>query len=114
VPFLPPHLSSLWLAFVTDVDRATARNLIDSMTSEVVVHETSIQEVVPGQTMGYDDAVRLALAERERSERERTGPQHPRPAPGKGQHAQPHHAEQEPDELAGKPVESAEWHDSGR
>jgi uncharacterized protein YbjT (DUF2867 family) len=114
VPFLTPHLSSLWLAFVTDVDRATARNLIDSMTSEVVVHETSIQEVVPGQTMGYDDAVRLALAERERSERERTGPQHPRPAPGKGQHAQPHHAEQEPDELAGKPVESAEWHDSGR
>ena len=66
VPFLTPHLSSLWLAFVTDVDRATARTLIDSMTSEVVVHDTSIRDVVPGETMGYDDAVRLALADRAR------------------------------------------------
>ncbi len=64
VPFLTPHLSSLWLAFVTDVDRATARTLIDSMTSEVIVHDTSIRDVVPGETMGYDDAVRLALADR--------------------------------------------------
>ena len=68
VPFLTPHLSSLWLAFVTDVDRATARTLIDSMTSEVVVHDTSIRDVVPGETMGYDDAVRLALADRARSQ----------------------------------------------
>ena len=68
VPFLTPHLSSLWLAFVTDVDQATARNLIDSMTSEVVVHDTSIRDVVPGETMGYDDAVRLALADRARDQ----------------------------------------------
>ena len=68
VPFLTPHLSSLWLAFVTDVDRATARTLIDSMTSEVIVHDTSIRDVVPGETMGYDDAVRLALADRAREQ----------------------------------------------
>jgi hypothetical protein len=73
VPFLTPHLSSLWLAFVTDVDRATARTLIDSMTSEVVVHDTSIRDVVPGETMGYDDAVRLALADRARERAETPG-----------------------------------------
>ncbi len=64
VPLLTPRLSSAWLALVTDVDLATARNLIDSMTNEVVVHDNSIRDVVPGEPMGYDDAVRAALAER--------------------------------------------------
>jgi uncharacterized protein YbjT (DUF2867 family) len=64
VPLLSPRLSSGWLTLVTDVDIATARNLVDSMANEVVVEDRSIEEVVPGPTMGYDDAVRLALAER--------------------------------------------------
>jgi uncharacterized protein YbjT (DUF2867 family) len=64
VPMLSPGLSSGWLALVTDVDMATARNLIDSMTTEVIVRDYSIEQVVPGPTMGYDDAVRLALADR--------------------------------------------------
>lgn len=64
VPLLTPHLSSLWLALVTDVDTATARNLVDSMTNEVIVTDHSIKEVVPGSTLGYDEAVRLALADR--------------------------------------------------
>ena len=37
VPLLTPRLSSRWLALVTDVDVATARNLVDSMNNEVVV-----------------------------------------------------------------------------
>ena len=49
MPLLTPRLSSLWLALVTDVDLATARTLIDSMTNEVVVHDTSIRDVVPGR-----------------------------------------------------------------
>lgn len=64
VPLLTPRLSSAWLALVTDVDLATARNLVDSMTTEVVVHDRSIERIVPGRTIGYDEAVRLALAER--------------------------------------------------
>ncbi|MGI8667848.1 MAG: NAD(P)H-binding protein [Jatrophihabitans sp.] len=64
VPLLTPRLSSAWLALVTDVDLATARNLVDSMTTEVVVRDHSITDVVPGEPMGYDDAVRAALAER--------------------------------------------------
>jgi uncharacterized protein YbjT (DUF2867 family) len=64
VPLLTPALSSGWLALVTDVDMATARNLIDSMTNEVIVRDHSIQAIVPGPTMSYDDAVRLALEQR--------------------------------------------------
>jgi uncharacterized protein YbjT (DUF2867 family) len=64
VPLLTPRLSSAWLALVTDVDLATARNLVDSMATEVVVRDHAISSVVPGAPMGYDDAVRAALAER--------------------------------------------------
>jgi uncharacterized protein YbjT (DUF2867 family) len=64
VPLLTPQLSSMWLALVTDVDIATARNLVDSMTNEVVVHDDSIRQLVPGEPMGYDEAVRRALADR--------------------------------------------------
>jgi uncharacterized protein YbjT (DUF2867 family) len=64
VPLLTPGLSSGWLALVTDVDMATARNLIDSMTNEVIVRDHSIRAIVPGATMSYDDAVRLAIEQR--------------------------------------------------
>lgn len=70
VPLLTPRLSSGWLALVTDVDIKTARNLVDSMTTEVVVHDRSIEQVVPGPPMGYDDAVRAALDERAKAEAE--------------------------------------------
>jgi uncharacterized protein YbjT (DUF2867 family) len=68
VPLLSPRLSSEWLALVTDVDLATARNLVDSMINEVVVTEHSIEDIVIGPSLGYDDAVRLALAERAQAE----------------------------------------------
>lgn len=64
VPLLTPRLSSYWLALVTDVDTATARNLVDSMSNEVVVTDHAITEIVPGVPMGYDDAVREAFRQR--------------------------------------------------
>lgn len=63
VPLLTPRLSSRWLALVTDVDTATGRNLVDSMSNEVVVRDHAIRAIVPGEPMGYDEAVRLAYAE---------------------------------------------------
>ena len=63
VPLLSPGLSSRWLALVTDVDTTAGRSLVDSMTNEVVVQDDRIREVVPFEPMGFDDAVRLALAE---------------------------------------------------
>ena len=64
LPLLTPGLSSRWLALVTDVDVVTGRNLIDSMSTEVLVRDTSIRDVVPGEPLTYDESVRRALAER--------------------------------------------------
>ncbi len=64
VPLLTPGLSSRWLALVTDVDVTTGRNLIDSMSTEVLVRDTSIRQVVPGEPLTYAESVRRALAER--------------------------------------------------
>jgi uncharacterized protein YbjT (DUF2867 family) len=64
IPLLTPRLSSMWLSLVTDVDLSTARNLVDSMNNEVVVTDDRIAQLLPGDLMGYDDAVRLALSER--------------------------------------------------
>lgn len=68
VPLLTPRLSSAWLALVTDVDVQTARTLIDSMTNEVVVHDRAIEQIVPGESMSYEAAVRAALSERAAAE----------------------------------------------
>ncbi len=67
IPLLTPGLSSRWLALVTDVDVTTGRNLIDSMSTEVVVKDTSIRDVVPGEPLTYQESVRRALAERKAS-----------------------------------------------
>jgi uncharacterized protein YbjT (DUF2867 family) len=69
VPVLSPELSSLWLALVTDVDTATGRALVDSMTNEVIVRDTSIRDLIPFEPMPYDDAVRRALSERRQAKR---------------------------------------------
>ncbi|MEV6558553.1 NAD(P)H-binding protein [Nocardia sp. NPDC051756] len=64
VPLLSPRLSSLWLSLVTDVDTTTGRTLVDSMSNEVVVHDTSIRDFVPFEPLSYADAVLQALGER--------------------------------------------------
>jgi uncharacterized protein YbjT (DUF2867 family) len=65
VPLLTPRLSSAWLALVTSVDFATARNLVDSMTNDVVVNDPRIREVVPGVPVGFEKAARRALRDHE-------------------------------------------------
>jgi hypothetical protein len=62
VPVLTPRLSSYWLALVTDIDVTTGRNLIDSMVTEVIVTDSSIRDIVPGEPIPYAEAVRRALA----------------------------------------------------
>ncbi|WP_433803040.1 NAD(P)H-binding protein [Actinomycetospora sp. CA-084318] len=64
VPLLTPSLSSRWLSLVTDVDTATGRSLIDSMSNEVVVRDDAIRRLVPFEPMPYDEAVRRALDDR--------------------------------------------------
>lgn len=64
VPLLTPRLSSYWLALVTDVDTATARNLVDSMSNEVIVTDHAITKIIPGVPLSYDDAVIEAFRQR--------------------------------------------------
>ena len=71
VPFLSVSLSSHWLRVVTDVDRRTALNLIESMNNEVVVHDDSIRRVVPFTPLGFDAMVLAALADRARAQAEK-------------------------------------------
>ncbi len=67
VPLLSPRLSSHWLRLITDVDLATARALVDSMTNEVVVHDRRIETLTDHRAMGFKRAAERAL--RDRAER---------------------------------------------
>ncbi len=62
VPVLTPRLSSLWLGLVTDQPTAVGRPLVDGLSVEVVTTEDRIRSLVPFTLLGYDDAVRAALA----------------------------------------------------
>src|SRR3954451_18331612 len=77
VPLLSPQLSSRWLALVTDVDVATGRSLIDSMTNEVIVTDDAIRSVVPFDPMDYDEMVMTALVERPQERRRQVGERRP-------------------------------------
>lgn len=61
VPLLTPRLSSLWVGLVTPLPTGITRPLIDGLSNEVVVRDERIHELVPRETIGYRDAVRLAL-----------------------------------------------------
>ncbi|WP_329788436.1 SDR family oxidoreductase [Lentzea sp. DG1S-22] len=61
VPLLTPGLSSHWVNVVTPVPRSIAKPLIESLVHEVVCREDDIREVLPGENLGYVEAVELAL-----------------------------------------------------
>jgi hypothetical protein len=54
--------SSLWLGLVTELPTSVGRPLVDGLTVEVVTGDDRIRSLVPFTLLGYDDAVRLALA----------------------------------------------------
>ncbi len=67
VPVLTPRLSSLWVHWVTPIPAAIARPLVEGMRNEVVVRDDSARRLFPDiQPVGYDNAVRQALAGLER------------------------------------------------
>ncbi|MDX6299568.1 MAG: hypothetical protein QOF53_782 [Nocardioidaceae bacterium] len=66
VPVLTPRLSSHWIGLVTNVDATTASNLIDSMSTEVLQTDYAIQDIVPGDPMTYQEAVKIAIEESKR------------------------------------------------
>ncbi len=62
VPVLSPRLSSYWVDLITPIPASYARPLIQGLRNEVVVRDDRIRSLVPFQPMGYDEAVRRAVA----------------------------------------------------
>lgn len=61
VPVLSPKLSSYWVGFVTPVDPALARPLVEGLAEELLVDEPP-PAGLNDDPLGFDDAVREALA----------------------------------------------------
>lgn len=63
VPVLTPRLSSYWVHLVTPIPSTIARPLIEGLRSETVVRDDLARRLFPEiEPVGYDDAVRAALA----------------------------------------------------
>ncbi len=62
VPVLSPRLSSYWVGFVTSVEPALARPLVDGLSEELIVR-TPPPAGINDDPLGFDAAVRAALAE---------------------------------------------------
>ncbi|HSR31620.1 MAG TPA: NAD(P)H-binding protein, partial [Anaerolineae bacterium] len=63
VPVLTPHLSAHWVHWVTPVPSGIVYPLIEGMRNEVVVRDDTARRLFPEiQPVGYDTAVRRALA----------------------------------------------------
>jgi uncharacterized protein YbjT (DUF2867 family) len=60
VPLLSPRLSSYWVRFVTDVDPALARALVDGLSEELLVRRPP-PAGINDAPLGFDAAVRAAL-----------------------------------------------------
>ena len=63
VPFVTPWLSSLWIGLVTPVDAAIARPLIEGLAAPTVVTDPSGMARFDVRPVGFDAALRRALAE---------------------------------------------------
>jgi uncharacterized protein YbjT (DUF2867 family) len=73
VPLLTPWLSSLWIGLITPVDAGVARPLIEGLAVPTVVTDPSGAELFDVQTIGFDEALRRAVAEDAEPPREPRG-----------------------------------------
>ena len=63
VPLLTPWLSSLWIGLVTPVDAGVARPLIEGLAVPTVVTDPSGMELFDVAPIGFDEALRRAVAD---------------------------------------------------
>ncbi len=61
VPVLTPNLSSLWLVFITGVNFSIARSLVDSLKSDAVCKERTIDEILPRTCLTFEQAIQRAF-----------------------------------------------------
>ena len=63
VPLLTPWLSSLWIGLVTPVDAGVARPLVEGLAVPTVVTDPSGAALFEIEPVGFDEALRRAVAE---------------------------------------------------
>jgi uncharacterized protein YbjT (DUF2867 family) len=63
VPLITPWLSSLWIGLVTPVDAGVARPLVEGLAVPTVVTDPSGADLFDVQPLGFDEALRRAVAE---------------------------------------------------
>jgi uncharacterized protein YbjT (DUF2867 family) len=61
LPVLFPNLSAYWLYFTTSANFTIARQLVQSMKTDVICKEHSIHEIIPQQLITYREAITLAF-----------------------------------------------------
>jgi uncharacterized protein YbjT (DUF2867 family) len=66
VPVLTPRLSAYWANLVTPIPASVAFPLIEGLRAETICEDDRIRALVPLDLIGFDEAVRLALAKIER------------------------------------------------
>jgi hypothetical protein len=62
VPVLTPQLSALWLGLITTVPASIARALIGGLKHDIPADDAALRALLPQPLMGFQDAVRAALA----------------------------------------------------
>ena len=63
IPLLTPWLSSLWIGLVTPVDAGVVRPLIEGLAEPTVVTDPAGMDLFDIAPIGFDDALRRAVAE---------------------------------------------------
>lgn len=61
VPVMTPKLSSYWLYFVTSTSYSLAKNLVDSMSVDVVAEPNNLKDKLGIQPIAYREAIRIAF-----------------------------------------------------
>jgi uncharacterized protein YbjT (DUF2867 family) len=68
VPVMTPKLSSYWLYFVTSTSYSLARNLVESMTVDVVAEPNDLQQELNIKPLTYEEAINLAFGKIEQNQ----------------------------------------------
>ena len=63
VPFVTPWLSSLWIGLVTPVDAGVARPLVEGLSTETFVTDSSARELFEIEPATFEATLRQAIAE---------------------------------------------------
>lgn len=61
VPVMTPRISSYWLYFVTATSYALAKNLVNSMKTEVICQPNNLAAMLGISLLDYDTAIKLAF-----------------------------------------------------